>query len=72
MFKRRAERQSKEHRKDDFDPFGVTLDPDQLKFDESALEKELAAILDSDEESEVPETSHVKVRLQTTSASSLD
>lgn len=45
MFRRKADR-GKSHSKGNVDdPFGLSFDPTDLKFDEAALEKELADIV---------------------------
>ncbi|KAM7542960.1 hypothetical protein Aperf_G00000001960 [Anoplocephala perfoliata] len=55
MFRRKADKAKSQSRGNDDDPFGLNFDPNSLKFDNDALEKELADIIgeeniDTDEE----------------------
>lgn len=66
MFRRKAGKENREHKEDDFNPFQLTVDANQLKFDEAALEKELISMLgsveaDEEHEVEVPSSSQSKV-----------
>ncbi|CDS39407.1 CC2D1B protein [Echinococcus multilocularis] len=54
MSRRKVGKDNKEHKVNDFDPFQLTVDTDQLKIDDASLEKELISILGSDEVDEEP------------------
>ncbi|KAL5107622.1 Coiled-coil and C2 domain-containing protein 1-like [Taenia crassiceps] len=56
MFRRKAGKENRGHKENDFDPFQLTVDANQLKFDDAALEKELVSMLGSDEPDEECET----------------
>ncbi|EUB56655.1 Coiled-coil and C2 domain-containing protein 1-like protein [Echinococcus granulosus] len=67
MSRRKVRKDSNEHKGNDFDPFQLTVDADQLKFDDASLEKELISILGSDEVDEepiveMPSSSHSKIK----------
>ncbi|KAL5963663.1 Coiled-coil and C2 domain-containing protein 1-like [Taenia solium] len=55
MFRKKAGKENREHKESGFDPFQLTVDADQLKFDDAALEKELISMLGRDEADEEPE-----------------
>nr|CDS34433.1 CC2D1B protein [Hymenolepis microstoma] len=50
MFRRRGDKEKAKSKGSVADPFGLELDPGDLKFDESALERELADMMGSDDE----------------------
>ena len=64
MFRRKHDREPKERKGNEFDPFGISFDTGNIKIDDAALERELAAMLSGEEnekESKIPES---KVRFQ--------
>ncbi|VDN96098.1 unnamed protein product [Rodentolepis nana] len=53
MFRRRGDREKTSAKGNVNDPFGLDIDPNDLKFDESALERELAEMMGSDDGDEL-------------------
>ncbi|KAM7542959.1 hypothetical protein Aperf_G00000001960 [Anoplocephala perfoliata] len=69
MFRRKADKAKSQSRGNDDDPFGLNFDPNSLKFDNDALEKELADIIgeeniDTDEEELKVEDSPRRPKIQ--------